>query len=143
MAEKHPHIDMATEEQLAELLQGKGPEVRETYLAAHRLILATLSDINYSTDTVDTSTSYGIRQYGYNGWGMAALSAHTKWVSLYFMRGAELDHSAGILEGTGKRMRHVKLRSRIEFEELRKALEALIVQAATLHGHYDTTKATD
>jgi len=78
MAEKHPHIDMATEEQLAALLGEKSPGVRETYLAAHRLILETLPDVNYSTDTVDAATSYGIRQYGYDGWGMIALSAHTK-----------------------------------------------------------------
>ena len=93
MAEKHPHIDMATEEQLAALLGEKSPGVRETYLAAHRLILETLPDVNYSTDTVDVAPSYGIRQYVYDDWGMLALSAHTKWVSLYFMHGTDLSDS--------------------------------------------------
>lgn len=133
MAEKHPHIDMISEEQLADLLKEKTGDVRQAYLDAHRLILATLPDVNYSTDTVDGMTSYGIRQYGYNGWGMAALSAHTNWVSLYFMHGTSLNDPEGLLEGSGKRMRHVKIRSRTQLEQVQAALGSLIEQAAALH----------
>ena len=93
MAEKHPHIDMATEEQLAALLGEKSPGVRETYLAALRLSLVSLPDVNFSSVSVDAATSFGRRQYGYVGWGMIALSAHTKWVSLYFMHGTDLSDS--------------------------------------------------
>lgn len=134
MAEKHPQIDRATEEQLSKLLQGRRNEVREAYLEAHRLILETLPDVNYTTDITDGMTSYGVRQYGYNGWGMAALAPHTNWVSLHFMRGTSLDNPEGILEGSGKRMRHVKLRSSEHLAPIRAVLKSIILQAASLHG---------
>lgn len=133
MAERHPHIDMASEEQLVEVLKEKRPEMRQVYLELHRLVVSNLPDINYSTDIVDGGTSYGIRQYGYDGWGMAAVTAHTKWASLYLLHGSDLSDPEGILEGKGKRMRHVKIRSLEQLEERRNALQALVVQAASLH----------
>ena len=39
------------------------------------------------------------------------VSAQDGYVNLGFYDGAALDDSAGLLEGTGKRMRHVKVRS--------------------------------
>lgn len=131
--EKHPHIDNATEAQLAELLADKAPAMRKLYLETHRLLLDTLPDAAYSTDCQDGMTSYGIRQYGYDGWGMAALAAHAKWVSLMFMRGAMLAGEDGLLEGSGKLMRHVKLRSAEQLAQRRDALQTLIAQAARLN----------
>lgn len=131
-AEKHPHIERASEEQLAELLQAKDPVLRHLYLEAHRLVLETLPDVNYATDCVDGETGYGIRQYGYNGWGMAALTAYTRWISLTFLHGADLEDSAGLLEGT-KWMRHVKLRTLEQFEQCKSDLRRLIELAAKLH----------
>jgi hypothetical protein len=40
----------------------------------------------------------------------AYVSVFKDHVNVGFFRGAELDDPAGLLEGTGKRMRHVKLR---------------------------------
>jgi hypothetical protein len=131
--DKHPHIDNATEAQLAELLEDKSPAMRQLYLEVHRLLLQTLPDVVYSTDAKDGMTSYGIRQYGYDGWGMAALGAHAKWVSLMFMRGAALKNDAGLLEGSGKLMRHIKLRSSEQLEQQRAALVALLEEAARLN----------
>ncbi len=131
--EKHPHIDNASEEQLAELLADKPPAMGQLYLELHRLLLAALPEVMYSTDGKDGMTSYGIRQYGYDGWGMIALGAYAKWVSLMFMRGAKLPDPDGLLEGCGKLMRHVKLRSADQLEERREALSRLIREAATLN----------
>lgn len=128
--EKHPHIDNATEEQIAELLKDKAPVMRQLYLETHRLLLSALPDLTYSTDCHDGMTGYGMRQYGYDGWGMAALAAHNKWVSLFFMRGVNLTDNEGLLEGSGKLMRHVKLRSPEQFQQRRAALLALIQEAA-------------
>ena len=50
-----------------------------------------------------------------------AFRAH---VNVGFFRGAELDDPTGLLEGTGKRMRHVKLRPGADLES--SALSALI-----------------
>lgn len=130
VAEKHRHIVQATEDQLLALLAGTSPGLREVYLEAHRLICSVLPDVRYETDTADGVTSYGVRQYGYDGWGMAALSAHGKWVSLHFFRGTDLDDPSGILEGSGKRLRHVKLRSTEQLKERTAGLARLLVQAA-------------
>ncbi|MCC6312062.1 MAG: DUF1801 domain-containing protein [Trueperaceae bacterium] len=135
MSDKHPHEDGASDERLAELLAAKTrpAEVRDTYLAAHRLVRGALSDVRWSTDLVDVATGYGAHQYGYGGWGMAALMAHAKWVSLVFMRATELDDRSGLLEGTGKALRHVKLRSLEELEACRAALCDLVAQARRLN----------
>ena len=55
---------------------------------------------------------------------VAAFSAH---VNLGFFHGAELDDPAGLLQGAGKRMRHVKLRWGEPVNEA--ALNALIAAA--------------
>ncbi len=130
--EKHPHIDKASDEQLARLLQEKDPVIRQLYLATHRLLLETLPDVIYSTDCKDGETGYGKRQYGYDGWGMAALSAYTRWVSLTFLHGADLEDSAGLLEGD-KRMRHIRLRLLEQFAQCKGEMRVLIEKAAVLH----------
>jgi hypothetical protein len=55
------------------------------------------------------------------------VNVFTAHVNVGFFRGAELDDPAGLLEGTGKRMRHVKLKPGAEPDPA--ALEALIVAA--------------
>lgn len=128
--EKHPHVDGASEEQLLALLEERTPELRQVWLEIHRLMLETLPDVKYSTDMKDGVTGYGARQYGYDGWGLGAVGAHKNWVSLMLFRGAHLDDPLGLLEGTGKNMRHVKVRSLEQLEERRDGMRELIEQAA-------------
>jgi hypothetical protein len=128
----HPHIEQASTARLTELLHGKDPELRHIYLNIHRLMLEALPDVCYSTDCTDGETAYGIRQYGYDGWGMAVVAAHSRWVSLTFMHGADLVDRAGILEGT-KRMRHVRLQSIEQFEQYKDDIRLLIEMASALH----------
>lgn len=126
----HPHQQNADEAQIEEVLAGRSEQVRDLYLALHRLILAELPpDLEHATDLVDGMTGYGAKQYGYDGWGMLALAAHAKWVNLHFMRGSSLPDPDGLLEGSGKAMLHVKLRTRAQLEERTPALRALL-QAA-------------
>lgn len=132
--EKNPHLDMPTEEQLVEVLAETPDALRKLYLETHRLMLETLPDVKYSVDLKDGMTGYGARQYGYDGWGMAALSAHKSWVRLVFMQGAHLPDPTALLEGTGKNLRHVKIRSAEQFTERRAALRALIEAAAQANG---------
>jgi hypothetical protein len=129
-AEKHPHADRPSAEQLGDLLKDHDPAVRDAYLALHALIVDALPDIEYSTDLTDAMTGYGQRQYGYDGWGMAAVGANRRWASLMLFRGAHLPDPSGILEGSGKNMRHVKVRSLEQFEERRDAIRALVDAAA-------------
>lgn len=133
MAEKHRTIERPTEGQLLELIRERSPLIQQLYLHAHRLVLETLPEVVYSVDCVDAVIGYGARQYGYDGWGLAGVSPHTKWVNLYLMRGADLDDPQGLLEGTGKKMRHVKLRTLEEFEQRRNAIRSLIEEASRLN----------
>ena len=57
----------------------------------------------------------------------AYVDAFTAHVNVGFFRGAELDDPNGLLEGTGKLMRHVKLRPGRRVDET--ALRALIENA--------------
>jgi hypothetical protein len=52
-------------------------------------------------------------------------------VTFGFMRGTSLDDPKGLLEGTGKNLRHVKLRSLDDLQ--RPGLKALIASAVRLH----------
>ncbi|MFA5595280.1 MAG: DUF1801 domain-containing protein [Trueperaceae bacterium] len=131
-AEKHPHEDSPTDTRLREVLSGRTEPIVDLYLSVHALVLETLPGVRNSVDLVDGMTGYGAHQYGYGGWGMAALSAHTKWVSLVLMRAVELDDRTGILEGTGKSLRHVKVRSAEQLAERAEAIKALVTQAAQL-----------
>ena len=82
-----------------------------------------------------------VRELLHDGWPTACVedaafaytAVHATHVNLGFYRGADLDDPAGLLQGSGKRMRHVKLKPGEETDE--DALEALIVAA------YDDMKA--
>lgn len=67
----------------------------------------------------------------------AYVDAFTAHVNLGFYQGADLDDPAGLLEGAGKRMRHVKIRWGRPVDEA--ALSALISAAyADMRGRLQT-----
>ncbi len=61
--------------------------------------------------------------------GYAYILLHKNWVNLGFYKGAELADPAGLLEGTGKKLRHVKVRSIKDAE--RTEIRTLIEEALT------------
>ena len=42
--------------------------------------------------------------------GYAYIMSHAKWINLGFFKGADLPDPSGLLEGTGAKLRHVKVR---------------------------------
>jgi hypothetical protein len=76
-----------------------------------------------------------VRELLHDGWPTACVvdaafaytAVYAAHVNLGFHRGAALPDPAGLLEGSGKRMRHVKLKPGEEVDE--EALEALIEAA--------------
>jgi len=118
---------------LREVIGQAQPQHEALYLAVHALVVEAVPDIRFEVDLVDASIGYGARQYGYGGWGMASLSAHKGWVSLFFMKGVELIDPEGVLGGSGKLLRHVKLRSEAELAERAAAIRSLVVTATRLH----------
>ncbi|MEA2025179.1 MAG: DUF1801 domain-containing protein [Chloroflexota bacterium] len=61
---------------------------------------------------------------------------HTNWVNLGFFAGAELPDPDGLLEGTGAKLRHVKVRSLGDAEApaLRVLIEAALSERKTALG---------
>lgn len=76
-----------------------------------------------------------VRELLHDGWptacvedaAFAYVSVHAAHVNVGFYRGAELPDPAGLLQGSGKRMRHVKLAAGAGIDE--GALEALVAAA--------------
>ena len=66
-------------------------------------------------------------RYSMNGTYVCGIGNYPRWISVYFFGGADLDDPDGILEGTGKGMRHVKLREPKDAE--RPALKRMIRRA--------------
>jgi hypothetical protein len=121
-----------SDDDLSSIIEDKNPAVREVYLGAHRLVLETVPELAYSVDCVDGQIGYGARQFGYDGWGMAALAPFANWVSLAFLRGARLDDPDRLLEGTGASVRHVKIRSTAQLAQTADAIRRLLEQAVRL-----------
>ena len=59
--------------------------------------------------------------------GYAYILPYKRWVNLGFYQGAELDDPEGLLEGTGAKMRHVKIRS---IDEAERAEVRVLVEGA-------------
>lgn len=130
---QHPHTAMPSDDDLREVVTRLQPQHEALYLAAHALVVDALPDVHSEVDLVDGSIGYGIRQFGYGGWGMASLSVHKGWVSLFLMKGVEVPDPDGVLEGSGKLLRHVKLRSVDELEERAASIRAVLTAASRLH----------
>ena len=59
--------------------------------------------------------------------GYAYILPHTSWVNLGFYKGANLPDPAQILQGTGKKLRHVKIRTIDEADN--PAIQTLLLAA--------------
>jgi hypothetical protein len=74
----------------------------------------------------DRAATYGVGPRKMRD-GYAYLMPHRAWVNLGFYQGAALPDPDGLLDGTGAKMRHVKVRTLAEAR--RPALRALIAAA--------------
>jgi hypothetical protein len=81
------------------------PEVQALALAARKLVLRVVPDAEEKVLRPWKTIAYGHKTK------FCAISPHKGWVNLQFHSGAALDDPKGLLTGTGKSMRHVKLSS--------------------------------
>lgn len=82
--------------------------------------------------------AWGIPTFEFNG-PLCYMMVGKNHVTLGFTRGTSLTDNAGLLEGTGKKLRHVKLK---EIEQLRDAnLRQLLLEAAALNEEAPLTDA--
>lgn len=68
-------IEMPSEDALREIVARVQPQHAELFLAAHRLIVEAVPEVRFVIDAGDAAIGYGARQFGYGGWGMAAVAA--------------------------------------------------------------------
>ncbi len=74
---------------------------------------------------------YGVPWYRGRNY-VCAIASHTDHTNLEFYRGVSLRDPAGLLEGTGKNLRHVKVHSVADVKQ--PPLRALLRQALELDG---------
>jgi hypothetical protein len=115
-----------TKKAVKEFLASYSPNVRETSMKTRAYILDVIPNAVEQVDPGSKIIAYGF------GLKMAdivcAIAPHTAHVNLMFSRGTELPDPEGLLEGTGKRARHVKLKSPedLELPGLRALLDAAV-----------------
>jgi hypothetical protein len=98
-----------TDESFERVLEGNTPEVRQIAERVRGLVFERMPD---AVEWIDTGN--GLGAYGTEKKMSALLFAiipHKTHVNLQFADGVELDDPDGLVEGIGKRIRHVKLRS--------------------------------
>src|SRR5512142_2957061 len=108
-----------------ELLVTNKPEAQALARDLRRLILRLLPKAQEKI-----YRGWGVADYNFGtpGRGFLSIGPQKGYVNLYFMDGVDLPDPDGLLEGTGKRLRHVKIRTP---EDLKKrSLHALVRQAA-------------
>jgi hypothetical protein len=92
---------------LDEFLQGYVPQVQELALETRTLLLKAFPGIHEEVDAPSKLVAYG---YGPRMKDMLCVIMPLKaGVNLGFFRGVDLPDPAGLLQGTGKRHRHVRI----------------------------------
>jgi len=110
-----------------EFLASYSPEVRDLALKARELILEVIPNALEQVDPPSKIIAYRV------GLKMAdiicVIAPYKSYVNLMFSRGTELPDPKGLLVGTGKRARHVKITSDRDLDApaLRALLEAAVV----------------
>jgi hypothetical protein len=90
-------------------LASYAPEVRSIALKARALILDMLPEAIEQIDIPAKILGYGYDRT-YTG-SICAIAPQKSYINLMFGRGTELPDPQGLLEGTGKKARHVKVRT--------------------------------
>jgi hypothetical protein len=113
-------------------LQPKSSELKKLANELRRAVRKTVPE---SREAVN---AWGVPTFDFYG-PFCILMAGKNHITLGFTRGTSLDDPAGLLEGTGKNLRHVKVKTA---EQLRDAnLRQLILDAAALNGESPMTSS--
>jgi hypothetical protein len=117
---------------LASLLEPHTPTIRDVFGALRALAREVMPDAVEQVDLPDRVLAFGFGPPG--GIRMRGLAVglipHRAHVNVQLADGALLEDPSGIVEGTGKRIRHVKCRSLDDVT--RPALRALLEEQAAL-----------
>ncbi len=112
-----------------ELLQMTEEPLRPVMKALRDTVFAVDPDACEVVRLGDRAATYGVGPRKMLD-GYAYLLPHKRWVNLGFYQGAALPDPQGLLEGTGAKMRHVKIRTQ---EDAARAAVPALIQAALAH----------
>ncbi len=116
-------------EQLDKFLAQYSRETRENVLCLRNLVLEVFPN---SVEQIDPKS--GLIAYSYNRKGckgiVLAIMPHMKHVNLMFSKGIQLPDPTGLLSGTGKQAKHVRITSESEVQN--HALRRLLQEALKL-----------
>ena len=126
---------MATEQKtVSEQLKLVPTATRPTVNAARRMVKAsapTAEEVAYqSKPPRSKSAMWKLARYTVNGANVAGLGTFSTYAALFFYRGRELNDAAGLLEGTGRDSRFLRLRTPADAR--RPAVRRLVRQALAL-----------
>jgi hypothetical protein len=109
-------------------LKPYSPVVRAVTLKACQLVLDNFPEGIEQVDLSDKLIAYGFDRT-YKG-AVCAIMPYTAHINLIFSQGAQLPDPQGLLEGTGKLARHIKLKTLADVE--RPGVKALVKAAVAL-----------
>jgi hypothetical protein len=116
-----------TQDAIESFIECQAPAVQPVIRPLRALVTSTLPELDEFVDAYDVIRCG--RGRGMRDW-VCYISGHKAHANLGFVRGSSLPDPEGPVEGTGKNLRHVKLRS-VEAVE-RPALEHLLEAASAL-----------
>jgi hypothetical protein len=115
--------------ELGQFLAPYNPVVQDLASALRGLIRAVMPQAIEQLDPPAHLIGYGVDRT-YKGL-ICGITLHAAHINLMFARGAELPDPEGLLVGTGKRARHVKIRQAADLEN--PAVRTLLRAALRLH----------
>lgn len=112
-----------------DLLDITNNEMRPVAAALRRVVLSVDPGAVEVVRLVDRAATYGVGPKKMSE-GYTYILPYDNWVNLGFYRGVDLDDPAGLLEGTGAKMRHVKVRrpEQAQEPELRHLVEQALAE---------------
>jgi hypothetical protein len=127
----------APPKELIGFLKRFDPAIRELALDAREVVLKALAPSNESVlDVYVLAMNYGFSEKMEDQ--VVYIGVYTKHINLGFHWGARMDDPEGVFEGSGKQMRHIKIKSQADLgspvirDYLRRAAPDGSVRSATL-----------
>lgn len=112
-----------------DLLQLADESQRPTLSRLRKTILSIHPEATEVVRLGDRAATYGLGPKKMSE-GYVYLMPHASWVNLGFYKGADLPDPGGLLEGTGKKLRHVKIRDAAEVDDqgIRTLIQAALAE---------------
>lgn len=93
-----------------ELIEITEPKLIEVMKRMREIIMEIDAETVETVRLGDRAATYGVGMQKMKD-GYLYLIPHKSWVNLGFYEGAFLENKSGLLEGTGKKLRHIKIKN--------------------------------